>query len=33
MASFADSVIKDQKEQIKQEDDKMLRHIDNQLKK
>ena len=33
MASFADSVIKDQKEQIKAEDDKMMRHIDNQLKK
>lgn len=33
MASFADSVIKDQKEQIKAEDEKMMRHIDNQLKK
>ena len=33
MTSFADSVIKDQKEQIKAEDDKMLRHIQNQLKK
>ena len=33
MASFADSVIKDQKEQIKAEDDKMMRHIENQLQK
>ena len=33
MASFADSVIKDQKKQIKEEDDKMMRHIDNQLRK
>ncbi len=33
MASFADSVIKDQKEQIKAEDDKMMRHIENQLRK
>lgn len=33
MASFADSVIKDQKEQIKAEDDKMMRHINNQLQK
>lgn len=33
MASFADSVIKDQKEQIKAEDEKMMRHIDNQLRK
>ena len=33
MASFADSVIKDQKEQIKAEDDKMVRHIKNQLQK
>lgn len=33
MASFADSVIKDQKEQIKAEDEKMMKHIDNQLKK
>lgn len=33
MASFADSVIKDQKEQIKAEDDKMVRHIENQLQK
>lgn len=27
MASFADSVIKDQKEQIKLEDEKMMKHI------
>lgn len=33
MASFADSVIKDQKEQIRLEDEKMLKHIENQLKK
>ena len=33
MASFADSVIKDQKEQIRAEDEKMMRHIENQLKK
>lgn len=33
MASFADSVIKDQKEQIKAEDEKMMRHIENQLRK
>lgn len=33
MASFADSVIKDQKDQIKAEDEKMMRHIDNQLRK
>ncbi len=33
MASFADSVIKDQKEQSRMEDEKMLRHIENQLKK
>ena len=33
MASFADSVIKDQKEQIRAEDDKMMKHIENQLKK
>ena len=33
MASFADSVIKDQKEQIKAEDEKMMRHIENQLQK
>ena len=31
MASFADSVIKDQKEQIKAEDEKMMKHIENQL--
>lgn len=31
MASFADSVIKDQKDQIKAEDEKMMRHIENQL--
>lgn len=31
MASFADSVIKDQKDQIKSEDEKMMRHIENQL--
>ena len=31
MASFADSVIKDQKDQIKAEDDKMMKHIENQL--
>ena len=33
MASFADSVIKDQKEQIRLEDEKMLKHIEHQLKK
>lgn len=33
MASFADSVIKDQKEQIRAEDEKMMKHIQNQLKK
>jgi len=33
MSSFADSVIKDQKEQIRVEDEKMLRHIQNQAKK
>ena len=33
MASFADSVIKDQKEQIRAEDEKMVRHIENQLRK
>ena len=33
MASFADSFIKDQKEQIRIEDEKMLRHIENQAKK
>lgn len=33
MASFADSVIKDQKDQIKAEDDKMMRHIENQLER
>jgi hypothetical protein len=33
MASFADSVVKDQKEQIRAEDDKMMAHIENQLKK
>lgn len=33
MASFADSVIKDQKEQIRAEDEKMMKHIENQLKK
>jgi hypothetical protein len=33
MASFADSVIKDQKEQIRAEDEKMMKHIDNQLRK
>ena len=33
MASFADSVIKDQKDQIKAEDDKMMRHIENTLAK
>lgn len=33
MSSFADSVVKDQKEQIKAEDEKMLRHIQNQAKK
>lgn len=31
MASFADSVIKDQKEQIRAEDEKMMKHIENQL--
>lgn len=30
MASFADSVIKNQKEQIQAEDEKMIRHIQNQ---
>lgn len=33
MASFADSVIKDQKEQIKAEDEKMMKHIEAQLQK
>jgi hypothetical protein len=33
MASFADSVVKDQKEQIRAEDEKMMTHIENQLKK
>jgi hypothetical protein len=33
MSSFADSVIKDQKDQIKAEDEKMLRHIQNQAKR
>ena len=33
MASFADSVIKDQKEQIRAEDEKMMRHIQNQLER
>ena len=33
MASFADSVIKDQKEQIKLEDEKMMKHIETQLQK
>ena len=33
MASFADSVIKDQKEQIRAEDEKMMKHIENQLKR
>jgi len=33
MASFADSVIKDQKEQIRAEDEKVMKHIENQLKK
>lgn len=33
MSSFADSVIKDQKEQIRSEDEKMMRHIENQLRK
>jgi len=33
MSSFADSVVKDQKEQIQAEDEKMLRHIQNQAKK
>ena len=33
MASFADSVIKDQKEQIGAEDEKMMKHIENQLKR
>ena len=28
MASFADSVIKDQKEQIRAEDEKMMKHIE-----
>ncbi len=33
MSSFADSVIKDQKAQIRAEDEKMLRHIENQQRK
>jgi hypothetical protein len=33
MASFADSVIKDQKDQIRAEDEKMMKHIENQLRK
>lgn len=33
MASFADSVIKDQKQQIKAEDEKMMKHIESQLRK
>jgi hypothetical protein len=33
MSSFADTVIKDQKEQIRAEDEKMLKHIQNQAKR
>jgi hypothetical protein len=33
MSSFADTVIKDQKEQMRAEDEKMLRHIQNQAKR
>ncbi len=33
MASFADSVIRDQKEQIRAEDEKMTKHIQYQLQK
>jgi hypothetical protein len=33
MSSFADSVIKDQKEQIRAEDEKMNKHIEYQLQK
>ena len=33
MATFAESVIKEQKEQIRAEDEKMMKHIENQLKK
>lgn len=33
MTSYADTVIKDQKEQIRLEDEKMLKHIKNQIKR
>lgn len=33
MTSYADTVIKDQKEQIRMEDEKMLKHIKNQIRK
>jgi hypothetical protein len=33
MSSFADPVIKDKKEQMRAEDEKMLRHIQNQAKR
>mgnify|MGYP007037035920 CR=1 FL=1 len=33
MSSFADSVVKDQKDQLKAEDEKMLKHIQNQAKR
>lgn len=33
MSSFADSVVKDQKEQIKAEDEKMMRYIESNLQK
>ena len=33
MSSFADSVVQDQKAQIKAEDEKMMRHIESQLDK
>ena len=33
MSSFAESVVKDQKAQIKAEDEKMMRHIESQLQK
>lgn len=33
MTSYADTVIKDQKQQIRMEDQKMLKHIKNQIKK
>ena len=33
MSSFADSVVQDQKQQIKAEDEKMMKHIESQLQK